>query len=425
MSDEFRQRVREKRGFVVQSAWLHRADWRPAPQNARDSHTDWKPAPDNGRDSQKPRDCPHFAGTRAGLGHAIGPMGPKPAVKRGLSPSPGASHLPSQTSVAVARPLVDGCGRHIDHLRLSLTERCNLACQYCSAGHDATSCRIDADFAIALVRWLSSRHAVRHVRLTGGEPLLHPEVTEIVGALSSLGPLDEITLTTNGQALAARASRLRQAGLTRINISLDTLRPDRFARLTRGGELARTLRGIEAAIAAELNPVRLNVVVQRGVNDDELGDLASWGLERGCTVRFLEVMPIGPMIETIRSQLVPAAEVLGRLSESFALTPVSAPPGQPATDFAAVGLRGGPSGRIGVIASSTRPFCSRCRRLRITARGEILSCLFDTGGSSLAAAWDGQELDEDAADRMLQAAVMAKPHLGHRSQRKQMISIGG
>lgn len=327
--------------------------------------------------------------------------------------------------VAVASPLVDGCGRRVDHLRLSLTERCNLACQYCSVGREAGGCRIETGLAIALVRWLSSRHAVRHVRLTGGEPLLHPELTDIISGLSALGALDEITLTTNGQTLAARAPRLHQAGLTRVNISLDTLRGERFAALTRGGDLERTLRGIEAAVAAGLNPVRLNVVAQRGVNDDELCELAAWGLERGCTVRFLEVMAIGPMVESYQRLLVPAAEIMDRLSRAFRLTPVPAPPGQPATDFAARGLVCDSTGRIGIIASTTRPFCARCRRLRITARGEILSCLFDTGGSALAHTWDGRELNEDAADRVLQAAVMAKPRLGRRTQPKPMVSIGG
>lgn len=335
------------------------------------------------------------------------------------------SEVSTQNVAALVPPLLDGCGRHIDHLRLSLTERCNLACQYCSVGREAGGCRIETHFAIALVRWLSGRHAVRHVRLTGGEPLLHPELTEIISGLSALGTLDEITLTTNGQALAARAPQLRQAGLTRVNISLDTLRGERFAALTRGGCLERTLRGIEATVAAGLNPVRLNVVAQRGVNDDELCELAAWGLERGCTVRFLEVMPIGPMVESFQCLLVPAAEIVDRLSKAFILTPVTAPPGQPATDYAARDLVNGSTGRIGIIASTTRPFCARCRRLRITARGEILSCLFDTGGSSLVRTWDGRELNEDAADRVLQAAVMAKPRLGRRAQHKPMVSIGG
>lgn len=332
---------------------------------------------------------------------------------------------PGQIADVVDKPLVDGCGRRIDHLRLSLTEQCNLACRYCATAAATRSCRIEAGFAVALVRWLSSRHSIRHVRLTGGEPLLHPQVVDIVAALSASGALEEITLTTNGQSLADSALRLRAAGLTRVNISLDTLQAERFAGLTRGGEIAHTLRGIDAALAVELKPVRLNVVVQRGVNDDELCNLARWGLVRGCTVRFLEVMPIGSMAGAIREQLVPAAEILDRLSGSFALTPVPALSGQPATDYAAASTSGHLAGLIGVIASTTRPFCSRCRRLRITAQGEILSCLFDTGGSSLAAAWDGHALDEDAADRMLQAAVIAKPYRGRRVQRRHMVSIGG
>lgn len=327
---------------------------------------------------------------------------------------------------APARPLIDGCGRRIDHLRLSLIDRCNLACQYCSAGEQRVSHRLDADFAVAIVGWLARRHQVGHLRLTGGEPLLYPRLPELIESLSALHLLDEITLTTNGQALAPFADRLLQAGLGRVNVSLDTLRPDRFARLTRGGSLAHTLRGIEAAIAAGLRPVRLNAVVQRGCNDDELCDLTEWGLARGCTMRFLEVMPIGPMADALPGQLVSAAEMLDRLSRRFTLEPISTPPGQPATDYAAASRAGScPPGVIGVIASTTRPFCAGCRRIRITARGEILSCLFDTGGSSLAAAWDGQTLDESVADRILQAAVMAKPESGHRSQPMQMISIGG
>ncbi len=330
-----------------------------------------------------------------------------------------------QPAVRLARPLIDGHGRRVDHLRLSLTERCNLACRYCSLVEERRSCRIDAHFAVALVRWLSKRHGVRHVRLTGGEPLLHPHLAEMVSSAAGLGTVKEITLTTNGQMLAARAEELRRAGLSRVNISLDTLKPERFARLTRGGDVARTLRGIEAALAAGLTPVRLNVVVQRGLNDDELCELAAWGLTRGCTVRFLEVMPIGPMVEAFRDRLVAATEILDRLSRRFALTPIPASPGQPATDYATTGIGGGPAGVIGVIASTTRPFCARCRRLRITSRGEILSCLFDSGGSSLAVAWDGRELDEEIADQILQAAVMAKPRMRERGQGRCMVSIGG
>ncbi len=323
-------------------------------------------------------------------------------------------------------PLIDGWGRRIDRLRLSLTDRCNLACRYCAAAGAGSPCHIDEAFAVAVVRWLSGRHGVRHVRLTGGEPLLHPQLLHMVSSMARLCSLNEITLTTNGQALAVSAERLRRAGLTRVNVSLDTLHPRRFARLTRGGDLARTVRGIEAAIAAGLRPVRLNVVVQRGINDDELCELCEWGLSRGCTVRFLEMMPVGPEATVCRERLVPAAEILDRLSRRFTLEPIASPVEQAATDYAAASVvGGGPAGIVGVIASMTRPFCTSCRRLRVTSRGEILSCLFDAGGWSLAAAWNGGRLDEEAADRILQAAVMAKPRFGRRTQRRRMISIGG
>ena len=224
----------------------------------------------------------------------------------------------------------------------------------------------------------------------------------------------------------AASRALRDAGLTRVNISLDTLDAARFARLTRGGRIAHTLRGIEAARAMQLAPVRINVVVQRGINDLELCQLAQWGLARGCTVRFLEVMPVGPSLRTLPQRLVPAAVILQRLARQFALQAIPTPHGQPATDYAATSLAaGGPSGVLGVIASTTRPFCGCCRRLRITSCGEVLSCLFDTHGSSLLSAWNGHTLAESTADQILQAAVLAKPRLGSRVQSTPMISIGG
>ena len=324
------------------------------------------------------------------------------------------------------RPLIDGCGRRIDHLRLSLTDRCNLACRYCAVAGPRAYHRMEARLAVQLVRWLSGRHGVRHVRLTGGEPLLYPGLIDLVGALAGLGTLEELTLTTNGQALSRQARRLRQAGLSRVNVSLDTLDPERFARLTCGGDVGRTLRGIEAAVEAGLKPVRLNVVVQRGLNEDEIPRIAGWGLARGCAVRFLEAMPVGVMAGALHDRFFPASETLARLAQRFILRPIAAAPGQPATDYEALSRDSGElRGVIGVIASTTHPFCACCRRLRITSRAEIMSCLFDTGGSSLMGAWDGRVLDETAADRILQAAVMAKPQMGRRVQTTSMMAIGG
>lgn len=320
--------------------------------------------------------------------------------------------------------MIDGCGREIDHLRLSLTDHCNLACRYCvQAGARPRPLMIDPSFAFELVRWLSECHGIRHVRLTGGEPLLYPNLLILLRHLASLPDLREITLTTNGQALARLAAPLREVGLTRINVSLDTLNPRRFAELTRGGRVEHTLKGIEAAVSAGLTPLKLNMVVQRGLNDDDIIDTAKWGLELGCIVRFLEVMPIGPLAHVIDKHLTPAAEIIERLSVYFTLRPMRQPLGQPAVDYAV--SAGALRGVIGVIASTTRPFCNRCRRIRVTARGAIVACVHDHRRSDLMDCWDGQRLDRAKSDQILRDAIFAKPASGTRSQTITMLSLGG
>ncbi len=386
--------------------------------------------------------------------------------------------------------MIDGCGRKIDHLRLSLTDHCNLACRYCvpkeeskdppwSEGEDPLCPSrtvgyegIDPAFAYELVRWLAQQHGIRHVRLTGGEPLLYRELLPLVEQLSGLDSLAEVSLTTNGQALARKAEALAHAGLARVNISLDTLDPQRFAHGTRGGKIAHTLGGIEAAVSAGLTPVKVNVVAQRGVNDEEIPDLAAWGLSRGSVVRFLEVMPIGPLAHVADEHLVPATEILERLSERFELRLLPQTSGRPAQEYAVIGEakrifalprgddvrhhgqvpnRGrtlpplvresllaprspvcyGPHGErkllgvIGIIAATTRPFCSSCRRLRITSRGQIIACVHDKNRFDLNQAWDGRRLDIKAADGMLMEAVMNKPAVGPRNQGLTMLAMGG
>ena len=320
--------------------------------------------------------------------------------------------------------MIDGCGREIDHLRLSLTDHCNLACRYCVPhGVPPTGRMIDGDFAFSLVRWLSSQHGIRHVRLTGGEPLLYPKLIPLLERIHGLGTLHQITLTTNAQALSHRAEALALAGLSRINISLDTLKPDRFTEIAHGGRLGDTIEGIEAAIAAGLTPVKINVVVQRGLNDDELPEIAAWGLSLGCIVRFLEVMPIGPLAHAIEQHLVPASEILKRLGTRFSLRPIPASLGQPATDYAAEGQ--GLRGVIGLIGSETRPFCDRCRRMRITSRGAIVACVHDPAQFDLSACWDGRHLDTRSADKILRTAVENKAAEGPRTQSLTMLTLGG
>ncbi len=282
---------------------------------------------------------------------------------------------------------------------------------------------IDEDFALHVVRWLSTRHGVRHLRLTGGEPLLYPPLHRLIRRLAVLGGLREITLTTNGQALERQAESLVAAGLSRVNVSLDTLHGDRFCRVTRGGSIDRTLRGIEAAVQSGLTPVKINVVAQRSFNDDEIADIAEWGLSRGCVVRFLEVMPIGPLAHVVDKHLVSASEILDRLSERFVLRAIPGSLGQPATDYAVTGR--GVRGVVGVIAPTTRPFCDRCRRIRITSLGKIVACVHDGASFDLQSCWNGSSLHVRGADKVLDNAVHTKPEVGPRKQSLAMVALGG
>jgi len=320
--------------------------------------------------------------------------------------------------------MLDGCGRQIDHLRLSLTDYCNLACRYCApeAGHP--DCQvIDSDLAFAIVRWLSDAHGISHVRLTGGEPLLYPGLIPLIERLRGLRSLRQLTLTTNGQMLARMAGLLADAGLSRINISLDTLDPKRYEHLTRGGKIERTLSGIKAAVRAGLTPVKINIVAQRGLNDHELADMAEWGLRHECIVRFLEVMPIGPLAHMVDQHLVGQSEILDRLSERFDLRPIAHSVGQPATDYAAAGQ--GLHGVVGIIAPMTHPFCSRCRRLRVTSGGWLVACLHDKTRFPLTQWWDGQQLDAEGADVTLRQAVAGKRLIGPQNQSSTMLALGG
>jgi len=282
---------------------------------------------------------------------------------------------------------------------------------------------IDEEFAFHVVQWLSRKHGIRHLRLTGGEPLLYPPLHPLIRRLAELGKLREMTLTTNAQALEPQAESLAAAGLTRINISLDTLDADRFSHVTRGGAIDRTLRGIEAAVEAGLMPVKINVVAQRSFNDDELADIAEWGLSRGCIVRFLEVMPIGPLAHVADKHLVSASEILERLANRFTLRAIPGSLGQPATDYAATGR--GLRGVVGVIAPTTRPFCDRCRRIRITSRGRIVACVHDKTSFDLHDCWNGAALQVEGADGLLNQAIFAKPMVGPRKQSISMVALGG
>jgi cyclic pyranopterin phosphate synthase len=241
---------------------------------------------------------------------------------------------------------------------------------------------------------------VTEVRFTGGEPLLRPGLTEIVRAAARLDPRPKLALTTNGIGLDRLAGGLRQAGLDRVNVSIDTLRPERFARITHRDRLADVLRGMDAAAEAGLAPVKLNAVLLRDVNDDEGTELLRFAVERGYELRFIEQMPLDAQHGWSREQMITADEIQASLSQHFHLTPSPGPrAGAPAETFL---VDGGPA-RVGIIASVTRPFCGDCNRTRLTADGQVRNCLFATEESDLRAALRRGADDLELAERWSKA----------------------
>jgi cyclic pyranopterin phosphate synthase len=246
---------------------------------------------------------------------------------------------------------------------------------------------------------------VTEVRFTGGEPLVRRGLVDIVGRVAAMTPRPQISLTTNGIGLARTASALKAAGLDRVNVSLDTLDPQRFAELTRRDRFADVVAGLEGATAAGLDPVKVNTVLMRGVNDDEAVALLRWCVERGYQLRFIEQMPLDAQHGWDRAEMVTAAEILGRLAESFTLTPAGSEDrgSAPAETWL---VDGGPA-RVGVIGSVTRPFCGTCDRVRLTADGQIRNCLFAREESDLRGPMRAGASDDELAGR-LRAALNAK-----------------
>jgi cyclic pyranopterin phosphate synthase len=276
-----------------------------------------------------------------------------------------------------------------------------------------------------LARLLVTRHGIDSIRLTGGEPTVRAHLPRLVSMLAPL-PVD-LSLTTNGATLASVAGALAAAGLQRVNISLDSLQPERFEELTRRDELTNVLAGIDAALAAGLGPVKINVVVLRGVNDDELVDLARYGRDRGVHVRFIEFMPLDASGAWRRDRVVSQAEIVATIGAVFPLASVDEGRGSaPASRFAYLDGRG----EIGVIPSVTEPFCGSCDRLRLTADGQLRSCLFSQDDHDLRDLLR-QGATDDVLSAAIEACVSAKAEGHGISQvsfvrpRRSMSQIGG
>lgn len=271
--------------------------------------------------------------------------------------------------------LVDTYGRVHRDLRVSLTDRCNLRCTYCLPEEFSSwlpnESLLTADELMTVLQ-VAVNSGISEVRLTGGEPLLRPDIVEIVERISKLENAPKLSLTTNGIRLAELAMPLKAAGLARINVSLDTLRPDRFNEMTHRDRFDDVVKGLKAAKDSGLAPIKINSVLMRDVNTDEACELLDWALTEGFQLRFIEQMPLDAGGLWNRTNLVTADEIYASLSTKYQLTPKENRGSAPAEEFF---VDGGPS-TVGIIASVTRPFCGDCDRLRLTSDGQIRSCLF-------------------------------------------------
>lgn len=332
--------------------------------------------------------------------------------------------------MSLAQPLIDTQGRVVRDLRISVTDRCNLRCVYCMPAEGMPWLpKQDLLTYEELTRFarVCLGLGVTGIRLTGGEPTVRADLPALVRMLNGLRPDLDLSLTTNGLKLTAMAGELRRAGLKRVNVSLDTLDRERFHRIARRDRLPEVLAGLDAARRAGLSPIKVNAVLMHGFNEDEVVPLARWARDEGYELRFIEWMPLDFGHTWDRSKLVPAAEILGRLDAAFPLEPArDADPSAPATLFR---YRDG-RGKVGVIASVTRPFCGHCDRIRLTADGQVRTCLFALKEYDVRAALRGGASDEAVGD-LLRAAVWRKEP-GHlinspyfRQPERGMSAIGG
>jgi len=313
--------------------------------------------------------------------------------------------------------LVDPFGRVIRDLRISVTDRCNFRCTYCMPAEGMEwlprSEVLTFEEIHRVSRIFVERFGVEGIRLTGGEPTVRAHLPMLISQLSGLGV--DLAMTTNGATLRNSAEELRSAGLRRINISLDTLRADRFEQMTRRNELENVLAGIDAAVAAGFSPVKINAVIERGVNDDEIVDLARFGRERGVEVRFIEFMPLDATGHWANDRVVGQDEIVERIAEVFPLEQMPARGAAPADRWRY--LDG--AGTVGVIPSVTKPFCGDCDRVRLTAEGQFRTCLFATDEFDLREIMRSGGDDDALAERII-AAVGTK-WAGHQINRVEFI----
>ena len=316
--------------------------------------------------------------------------------------------------------MIDQLGRGIEYLRLSVTERCTLKCAYCRS--DEGLCpkkqELSAD-QLARIAGSFGSLGINKIRITGGEPLVRRDILDIVRRLAALPGIEEIAMTTNAQQLPGNSAALKHAGLNRLNISIDSLQPDRYERMTGGGNLRHVLTGIQEAIHCGLLPLKLNAVLMRGVNDDEIDAFIALAKDSPVDIRFIELMPMGQAVDMTKR--IPTEEILAAHPYLKPLPPRY--PSQPSSDYTADGY----VGRIGFISPISHQFCGKCNRVRVMSDGMLRPCLGDNREISLLKAL---AQGEDALRQTIYAAVYDKP-AGHAfaregfSSTKNMSRIGG
>ena len=333
----------------------------------------------------------------------------------------------------------DAYNRSVKDLRISVTDRCNFRCTYCMPldQYEWISKKEILTFEeITRLATLFVGLGVEKIRLTGGEPLVRQNLDQLVAKVAAISGLKDLCLTTNGALLAEKIDSLKAAGLKRINISLDTLDPEKFRRMTKRGDLEKVLEGIFAAKDHGLHPIKLNAVIERGVNDDDILELVEFSREHGLAIRFIEYMDVGNSNNWTSEKLVSKAEILEKISSRYPLREIGRDQGSaPSVDYEFIDGRGD----LGVIASVTEPFCSSCTRARLTADGKLVTCLFSQRGHDvkallrngtsdedlvkfLSGVWQGRR-DRYSADRL---EAMRSSHYDPKSHKKiEMISLGG
>jgi len=336
--------------------------------------------------------------------------------------------------------LRDVFSRALKDLRISVTDRCNFRCTYCMPLDEyewIDRKEILTFEEITRLAALFVQLGVQKIRVTGGEPLVRKDLEKLIARLSAIQGITDLSLTTNGSLLAEKIAALKAAGLQRINISIDTLKPERFREMTKRGDLAKVLEGLFAAKEHGLHPIKINAVIERGINEDEILDLVEFSRDNGFSIRFIEYMDVGNSNDWTSAKLVPKKEILEKIRGRFPLREVGRQHGTaPAVDYEFVDGRGD----LGIIASVTEPFCSSCSRARLTADGKLVTCLFSQTGHDLkkllrqgtsdaellnfiGSIWQART-DRYSAERL--EALLSDGGYDPRSHKKiEMITLGG